>query len=75
MFRKIILAEQNHLTILKRHLSGQKTYDFVRVISKDDVSKFSIMTGDTNPVHFEGDSPIVHGALLVGIVSAIIGTK
>ena len=75
MFRKLNFFKNSFLPILKRDLCDQKKYEFVRIISKDDVSEFGKLTGDSNPVHFEGDSPIVHGALLVGIVSSIIGTK
>jgi len=61
--------------LIFRHLSSQNRYEMVRVISKADVEQFAQLTGDTNPVHFEGEAPIVHGALLIGIVSGVIGTK
>ncbi|KAL1132215.1 hypothetical protein AAG570_010172 [Ranatra chinensis] len=55
------------------------TESLERTITKDDVEAFARLTGDTNTVHFEssddGAPPIVHGALLNGIVSSVIGTK
>ena len=60
---------------LFRQYSGEKKFELVRLITKADVENFGRVSGDTNPVHFEGDQPIVHGALLIGIVSGIIGTK
>jgi acyl dehydratase len=53
----------------------EKSCHVTRIISQEDVSNFANLTGDTNPLHFEGDKPIVHGALLLGIVSGIIGTR
>lgn len=48
-----------------------KEIKITRKITADDVKHFSDLTGDSNPVH----SKIVHGALLNGIVSGVIGTK
>ena len=58
-----------------RHFSSQKKYEMVRSISKVDVDGFAAISGDTNPIHFEGETPIVHGAFLIAIVSGVIGTK
>lgn len=57
------------------HNSYLSSYEMSRVITKSDVEKFAVVSGDTNPIHFEGDNPIVHGALLISIISGIIGTK
>lgn len=43
-------------------------------ITQNDVDKFSLVTGDHNPIH-KGPNAIIHGALLNGIISGIIGTK
>jgi len=51
------------------------SYEMTRTISKSDVQRFAELSGDTNPIHFEGESPIVHGALLLSIVSGILGTE
>jgi acyl dehydratase len=52
----------------------------IRFVSQDDVDNFSKLTGDHNPIHKmqagTSDSPaIVHGALLNGLVSSVIGTR
>jgi len=48
-----------------------------KVITEEDVENFARISGDTNPVHFQHGSQkaIVHGALLNGLVSGVIGTK
>lgn len=52
----------------------------IRCVSQDDVDNFSKLTGDHNPVHkmqteMLSSPAIVHGALLNGLVSGVIGTK
>ncbi len=50
-------------------------------ISADMVRQYALVTGDTNPIHLDPvfaaatrfGKPIVHGALLVGFVSRILG--
>ena len=46
-----------------------------RKVTKSDVEQFARLTGDTNPIHFEGPRPIAHGVLLQGFVSGVIGTE
>lgn len=48
-----------------------------RRISQDDVMNFARLSGDTNPIHLpqDGKMAVVHGALLNGIVSSVIGTQ
>lgn len=49
-----------------------------RIISQTDVDQFSQLTGDFNPVHSANqplEKRVIHGALLNGLVSGIIGTK
>lgn len=64
--------------------SHLKVGDFIketRIITQKDVDTFSDVSGDHNPIHKKEfcdemkTRPIVHGALLNGIVSGIIGTK
>ncbi|KAJ8889747.1 hypothetical protein PR048_009248 [Dryococelus australis] len=45
-----------------------------KVVTSEDVENFRNLTGDSNPIHF-GSEAIVHGALLNGIVSGVIGTR
>lgn len=57
------------------------TFTFSRVLTMDDVRAFADITGDINPIHVdEGfaqsrgmDKPIIHGVLLLGIVSKVLG--
>ena len=54
---------------------------FVRQLRAEDVKIFSVMTGDKNPLHIDEDfgrksifgDNIVHGMLLAGFFSAIVG--
>jgi 3-hydroxybutyryl-CoA dehydratase len=46
-----------------------KTFEFQRAVIASDLEAFARLTGDHNPIHSE----IMHGALLVGLVSAAMG--
>lgn len=46
-----------------------------KTITKNDVLNFAELTGDHNPVHVETSNNLVHGALLNGLVSGVLGTK
>jgi 3-hydroxybutyryl-CoA dehydratase len=54
-----------------------------RVVTERDIQLFGEATGDMNPVHFDEDfarrtifrGRVAHGALSVGFISAVIGTK
>ncbi|RZC14248.1 follicle cell protein 3C-1 [Asbolus verrucosus] len=48
-----------------------------RIIKKEDVEKFTELSGDTNPIHSTcgQERAIVHGAFLNALVSRVIGTK
>lgn len=56
----------------------------IKKVTFDQVNGFSITTGDTNKLHYDKDfarskgfegGAIVHGALINGLVSGVIGTK
>lgn len=51
----------------------------IRIITQKDLDNFSEVSGDHNPIHkkFADNTatPIVHGAFLNSIVSAVIGNK
>lgn len=56
----------------KRKISVGDSVSIHRTITPEDVQLFSKLTGDFNPIH-SGEKPVVHGALLNGLVSGLIG--
>ncbi len=48
--------------------------ELTRTVTAKDVQEFGRLTGDTNPIHFDGDAAIVHGVYLLGLVSRAAGT-
>lgn len=66
----------------KEYRIGDKA-EFCKTISESDVYMFAGITGDMNPIHINdieaaesfAKRRIVHGALLSGMVSAVIGMK
>ncbi len=62
-------------------LSVGESYSVKRVITAEDVQLFADLTGDDNPIHVDKEfaaetrfgKPIVHGVLLLGIISKVLG--
>lgn len=62
-------------------LEPGQSFTFTRFISMEDVQTFADITGDDNPIHVDVEyaestrfgKPIVHGVLLLGIVSKALG--
>lgn len=60
-----------------------KQAKFTKQIKEEDVFVFAELTGDKNPVHIDEEyaknsffkKQIAHGALLVGLISTVMGTK
>lgn len=58
-----------------------ETYSFTRSISQEDVDAFARVTGDDNPIHIDEayaaqsrfGQRVVHGVLLLGIISKVLG--
>ena len=54
-----------------------------KIFDKKDVVEFAKITGDNNPLHLDEEyakhgrfgKPIVHGVLIIGFISKIIGTQ
>lgn len=57
------------------------TFSVQRLITAEDVQTFADVTGDDNPLHVDAayaettrfGKPIVHGVLLLGIISKVLG--
>jgi acyl dehydratase len=58
------------------------SHEWTRVITKEHVQQFAEITGDDNPLHVDEeyaskhsrfDRPIVHGVLLLGLISKVLG--
>lgn len=55
---------------------------FERIFSQQDVEKFSLLSGDTNPVHLDESYArgtrfggcIIHGMLVSSLISTVLGT-
>ena len=61
---------------------GQKA-SFTKTVTENDVIAFAEASGDKNPVHLDEDfakktrfgKRIVHGILVAGLISAVLGTQ
>ena len=68
-----------YLDELKPGMSAQT----VRTVTEHDIQLFGEATGDMNPVHFDEEfarktvfrGRVAHGALSIGFISALLGTK
>lgn len=62
-------------------LNPGDSFSTTRVLTAEDVKTFADLTGDDNPIHVDAEyakttrfgKPIVHGVLLLGIISKVLG--
>jgi len=65
-----------------RYKIGDKA-EMTKMFSDADIIKYAQASGDSNPIHCDGDyavttgfkGGIVHGILVAGLISAVLGTK
>jgi acyl dehydratase len=69
------LTARFYSTASKQGLTAGATTSVEKTISQKDVTLFSELSGDWNPVHHRENNSLVHGALLNGFVSGVIGSK
>ncbi|XP_054906441.1 hydroxyacyl-thioester dehydratase type 2, mitochondrial-like [Poeciliopsis prolifica] len=68
---------------LGRRLHVGQRASLTKAFSKRDVELFAELTGDSNPLHVDPayakttsfEAPIVHGVLITGLMSAVLGTR
>ncbi|XP_028262243.1 hydroxyacyl-thioester dehydratase type 2, mitochondrial-like [Parambassis ranga] len=81
--RQLCLSSVTAAPLHRRLLHVGQRASLTKAFSSRDVELFAELTGDTNPLHLDPvyasttsfETPIVHGVLINGLISAVLGTK
>lgn len=64
-----------HFHSASKDLKEGEQVSILKTITNSDVLNFAQLTNDFNPIHINSTKNIVHGALLNGLISGVLGTK
>ncbi|KAM9800096.1 hydroxyacyl-thioester dehydratase type 2, mitochondrial-like [Syngnathus typhle] len=80
---RTLLSSSILMTAAAARLHVGQRASLTKVFSARHVELFAELTGDTNPLHLDAtyaastafEAPVVHGVLINGLISAVLGTR